>query len=215
MSEDQSPSARFATTQPDPLASALSSGIHYQADKRSWILVTEQSSYALGITPEGLVLHLYWGPRLLSFVGLPDPQLPHERTAQHPNLTVAREEYPVFGGLRYGETALRAIFVDGTRDLDLRFADFEIIEQALLPELRIRLRDTVYPLHVTLHYKIDRANDLIIRSVSFTNTDSNTIILERVFSAVWHLPRQLDGRTLITLAGHRCFPHCKYDSSSH
>ncbi|HZR41329.1 MAG TPA: alpha-galactosidase [Ktedonobacteraceae bacterium] len=202
MPEDQFPATQLAATQPDPIASVLSPGIHYRADKRSWMFVTEQSCYALGITPENLVLHLYWGPRLTSFAGLPEPQLPHERASQSPALTVAAEEYPVFGGLRYNETAAKATFADGTRDLDLHFADFEMIEQATLPELHIQLRDKVYPLHVTLRYQVDIANDLIIRSVSFTNVGSETIILDRVFSAIWHLPRQFAGRTLTTLAGH-------------
>jgi alpha-galactosidase len=202
MPEDRFPAIQSATTQPDPIASILSPGIHYRADKRSWMFVTEQSCYALGITTENLVLHLYWGPRLTSFAGLPEPQLPRERASQGPGLTVAAEEYPVFGGLRYDETAAKATFADGTRDLDLYFADFEMIEWAALPELRIQLRDKVYPLHVILRYQVNIANDLIIRSVSFTNAGADTIILERIFSAAWHLPRQLSGRTLTTLGGH-------------
>src|SRR5579884_3010317 len=79
MPRDQFPTIQSATTQPE-IAGRLSPGIHYRADKRSWMFVTEQSSYALGITPENLVLHLYWGPRLTSFAGLPEPQLPHERS---------------------------------------------------------------------------------------------------------------------------------------
>jgi alpha-galactosidase len=194
--------AQSSSSQPDPMASILPPGIHYQADKRSWMLITEQSSYALGITPENLVLHLYWGPRLTSPIGLPEPRLPRGRASQGPGLTVATEEYPVFGSLRYDEVAAKATFADGTRDLDLSFVDFEIIERATLPELHIRLHDKVYSLHVTLRYQVDIANDLIIRSASFTNAGSETIMLERVFSAVWHLPRQFAGRTLTTLAGH-------------
>jgi alpha-galactosidase len=198
MPEDQ----LSATTPADTLAGVLSPGIHSLPEKRIWMLVTEQSCYALGITGEHLVLHLYWGPRLTSCAGLPEPHLPDDRAAQSPALTVATEEYPIYGGLRYAETVARAQFSDGTRDLDLSFVDAAIVEQATLPTLHIHLRDKVYPLLVTLRYQLDIANDLVIRSACFTNAGSDTIVLERVFSAAWHLPRQYARRTLTTLAGH-------------
>lgn len=183
-------------------ASSLSTGIHYDAERKSWLLITEKSTYALGVTPEGLLLNLYWGPRLVSFADLARPQLARERSSQEPGLNNTLEEYPVFGGLRFGETVAKAAFFDGTRDIDLTFVEAHINEQTTLPELHIQLRDRVYPLLVTLHYQLDIANDLLIRSVSFANQGEQDILLERVFSAAWHLPRQLSRRTLTTLAGH-------------
>src|SRR5712692_8965534 len=49
MSEDQSPSPQFAITQPDSLASTLSSGIHYQG----------QTNIAGYLSQSGAVMH--WG----------------------------------------------------------------------------------------------------------------------------------------------------------
>ena len=182
-------------------ATVLATGIHRHPTQRSWLLVTEKSTYGLGVTEEGIVLNLYWGARLTSFAGLPAPHVGHGRGSQEPGLTLAPEEYPAFGGLRFGEIAAKATFADQTRDLDLRFADAMIGEQDGLLELRIQLRDAVYPLLVTLIYRLDSANDLIIRAAQFTNTGPDVIVLERAFSAAWQLPRQFAPRHLTTLAG--------------
>jgi alpha-galactosidase len=180
---------------------SLSTGIHHDPERRLWALVTAQSTYAFGVTDKGLLLNLHWGPRLTSLADLPDPALSRDRSSQEPALTTATEEYPPFGGLRYGETAAKVTFADQTRDLDLRFAAAESGEHHGLPAVIITLRDAVYPLSVELCYKIDVANDLIIRSATFVSEASETTYLERAFSAVWHLPRQYFPRTLTTLAG--------------
>ena len=179
----------------------LTTGIHRHPTQQSWLLITEKSAYALGVTEEGWVLNLYWGARLASFAGLPASQISHGRSSQEPRLTLSNEEYPAFGGLRYGEIAAKATFADQTRDLDLRFARAEIGEQNDLPELLVELHDAVYPLSVRLSYRIDPANDLIIRAARFTNTGTDAIVLERAFSAAWILPRQFAPRQLTTLAG--------------
>ncbi|GCE30726.1 alpha-galactosidase [Dictyobacter alpinus] len=179
----------------------LAPGIHRHSDKNSWMLVTKHSTYAVGITSEGLLLQLYWGTRLPNFADLPEAQIPHERSSHDVALTLAREEFPAFGGLRYGELAAEALFADGTRDMDLRYQDAEIGERQGLPELRLHLRDAIYPFEVILSYRVDSENDLIIRSASFTNTGKEPIVLKKAFSAVWHLPQQFEQRRLTTLAG--------------
>lgn len=181
--------------------SFLQTGIHASPTHRSWALVTEQSTYALGVTDEGYVLNLYWGPRLSRIEDLPVPHLPPERASQGPALTIASEEYPGFGGLRYAELAAVAVFADATRDLDLRYAGAEIGERDGLPTLSLSLQDALYPLRVILHYQVDRENDLIVRSARFVNAANDSVLLLRAFSAVWHLPRQFAGRHLHTLAG--------------
>lgn len=181
--------------------STLSNGIHHDPERRLWALTTAHSTYALGVTREGYIVHLYWGPRLVSLDDLPDPRIPQDRDSQEPGLSLATEEYPPYGGMRYGELAAQVEFTDGTRDLDLRFTSAEIDTQQTLPHLTINLHDPVYPLTVSLHYRLDPDNDLLRRSATFHNHGSDTIILERSFSAVWHLPRQFAERTLTTLAG--------------
>src|SRR5689334_18410824 len=105
----------------------LSPGIHTHTAHTSWALITEHSMYALGVTNEGYVLNLHWGPRLLTLDDLPVPLLPPDRSSHDP-LDSAMEEYPGAGGLHYGETAAKVLFVDGVRDLDLRYERFEVKE---------------------------------------------------------------------------------------
>ncbi len=179
----------------------LSTGIHVDSSRRLWAMVTAQSTYAFGVTNDGLLMHLHWGPRLVSLADLPSAILKPERSSQEPALSQATEEYPPFGGLRYGETAAKVTFADGTRELDLRFATAEVTERDGLPALIVTLRDAAYPLTVQLCYKVDVENDLIIRSATFASEANETLRIERAFSAVWHLPRQYAPRTLTTLAG--------------
>jgi alpha-galactosidase len=179
----------------------LNPGIQYDAERRIWALVTEQSMYAFGVTEENFLLHLHWGGRLHAFSDLPAAMLPPERSSFDPALTMSAEEYPPFGGLHYNELAAMVTFADGTRDLDLRFHAAEMGERNGLPALTVLLQDTIYSLEVRLYYSLDVDNDLIIRSASFSNTGQDLIALERAFSAMWHLPCQLAPRTLTTLAG--------------
>lgn len=182
----------------------LAPGIHVDAERHIWALVSERSTYALGVTNDGYILNLHWGPRLATLEDLATSSTIVNRSSQDPILTGALEEYPVFGGLRFGETAAKVEFADGVRDLDLRYETFEMQEadeRDGLPSLTVVLRDTVYPLLVTLRYQLDTANDLIVRSVTFANQGTDTIRLERIFSAAWHLPRIHGTRVLTTLAG--------------
>ncbi|GHO86271.1 alpha-galactosidase [Dictyobacter formicarum] len=188
--------------QTNQIIQKVAAGIHQQPDNKSWLLVTEHSTYALGVSEEGLLLQLYWGARLPFGTDIAAASLPAERSSQDVALTLAPEVYPVLGGLRFGEFAAQAVFSDGTRDIDLRFASAEVGEQQELPALRLHLRDAAYPLEVMLTYRVDIKNDLIIRSASFHNLGNEKILLERAFSAVWHLPQQFAPRRLTTLAGH-------------
>lgn len=175
-------------------------GIVSDPKRPLWAVVTERSTYALGVTGEGLVINLHWGSRLATLADLPDPSLPREHSSQDPVLNDTPEEYPAFGGLRYNELAARAVFSDGVRDLDLRYERFELTSENT-PTLTIYLRDQHYPLTLLLRYQLDSANDLIIRSAVWRNEGHEVIRLERVFSAAWHLPASYASRTLTTLAG--------------
>jgi alpha-galactosidase len=186
----------------------LSPGIAIHPSGLRWALVTELSTYAFGATAEGLLINLHWGGRLASLDDLPDATLGPAHSSQDPALSAIAEEYPAYGGLRYGELAARVVFADGVRDLNLLYERYELdqpdqgdqdIER--LPHLIIHLRDQHYPLRVALHYQVDCANDLIIRSATLVNEGVEPITLERAFSGAWHIPPSDDPRTLVTLAG--------------
>src|SRR5258708_2083683 len=71
----------------------LSPGIFHDVERRIWVLTTRRSSYALGVTPENLVMHLYWGPRLLSAYDLTTATLPPAHSSHDPASHLAIEEY--------------------------------------------------------------------------------------------------------------------------
>src|SRR4029077_2172031 len=105
--------------------------------------------------------------------------------SREPHLTP--EEYPGYGGIKYIDPCLKVTFADGVRDVVLRFESTELVD-ADTPELRVQLCDEHYPLSVTLHYRVHTAHDLIERFVTVTNQGDSAILLERVWSAQWHLP---------------------------
>lgn len=180
---------------------SLSSGICMNPAGPLWALVTERCTYALGVTGAGLVVNLHWGARLTAFADLALPAR-FTRSSQDPELSSISEEYPAFGGLRYGELAARVEFADGVRDLDLRYQRFTVDESvARLPRLTLYLRDQHYPLTVALCYQVDIEHDLIIRSALFHNEGTEPVRLERAFSAACHLPPAYAPRVLTTLAG--------------
>ncbi len=87
------------------------------------------------------------------------------------------------------------------RDVALRFAAAETCA-GQAPELRIHLRDTVYLFHVTLHYRVHEAYDLIERCVTVTNAGDAPITIERIWSAQWHLPPGGDYRLTHVVGRH-------------
>jgi alpha-galactosidase len=101
------------------------------------------------------------------------------------------EEYPVYGGIKYTEPCLKATFHDGVRDIILVYQNYELIEGAN-QELIIHLSDEIYPFSVDLHYVLIESHDLIKRWVTVANKGDESIILERVFSAQYHLPTGSD-----------------------
>ncbi|KAI7892472.1 alpha-galactosidase [Mucor mucedo] len=181
----------------------LKPGIAYHNVEHLWFLTTKNTSYVLGVVPDtGILLNLHWGPRLVTMKDINLPiELPKERSSQDPAITAAREEFPVFGGLRYGPDLLRAKFENGTRDLDLAYVSGEVEND----ELKILLLDRIHQnFQVQLVYTLDIENDLIVRQASIIAAETlNTYKISKALTAAWHIPPPANSshRELITLAG--------------
>ncbi|KAL9550716.1 hypothetical protein MBANPS3_004608 [Mucor bainieri] len=152
----------------------------------------------------GLVLNLYWGSRLVTFTDIDlDNKLAPERSSQDPAITSAKEEFPVFGGLRYGPDLLRIQFESNkTRELDLVYKKGELDYDET--ELVIVLEDKVHTgCRVLLRYRLDIESDLIIRSSTIIATGEETLVLTKAHTAAWHVPPPASScqRELTTLAG--------------
>ncbi|CAO3693210.1 unnamed protein product [Rhizopus stolonifer] len=175
----------------------LKLGISQHPTKDLWYLVTENSTYVIGVV-DSLVLNLHWGPRLMTMQDVQLPEtLEQERSSQDPAITSAREEFPVFGGLRYGADVLRAEFENHTSELDLVFASSEVSSDVL----RIFLKDRVHTAFtVELIYQLDVKNDLVIRNTNLSQ-DGPPVLIRKAQTAAWHLDPHGNERTLVTMAG--------------
>ncbi|KAI9245307.1 Melibiase-domain-containing protein [Sporodiniella umbellata] len=175
----------------------LEVGISQHPKKNLWYLVTEGSTYVIGVV-DSLVVNLHWGARLMTMqdVQLPE-RLDSERSSQDPAVTSAREEFPVFGGLRYGADVLRGEFDNGTSEVDLGFVSAETGEDVL----RLFLHDRMHPsFRVELIYKLDVKNDLILRGTRL-HQDGAPVLIRKAQTAAWHMSPSGKPRSLMSLAG--------------
>lgn len=154
------------------------------AADREWVLETRTTGYAFGINNAGLLVHRYWGARLPRRDDYPPPVNPRNWASFSNPAHLTPEEYPGYEDMKFVEPCIKTTFADGVRNVVLRYSRFEVDDDVL----RIVLRDTDYPLVVTLHYRIHEEYDLIERWATATNESDHPITLERFWSAQWHLP---------------------------
>ena len=181
----------------------LKPGITKHDSEHLWFLTTENTSYVVGVEiGSGILLNLHWGSRLVTIKDIELPiTLPQERSSQDPSITAAYEEYPVFGGLRYGPDLLRVKFENGTRELDLTFVRGAIEDNQLIIDLVDRSHSHF---QVQLMYSVDIKNDIIVRNASLIGANAEEKYrITKAQTAAWHIPPPMQGsqRELVTLAG--------------
>lgn len=152
-----------------------------------WVLETQATAYAFGLNQAGLLVHRYWGARLSFPEDYPPAPNPGIWSAFNNPAQLTPEEFPGYEDIKFIEPCLKLIFADGVRNVLLRFVSAELREHAA-PELHIHLRDAAYQLQVTLHYTVHEADDLIERAATVTNMGEAPAVIERIWSAQWHLP---------------------------
>ena len=142
------------------------------------------ATYAMGIDAQGRLQSLYWGARLADDDVLP-PAAPVRALAplDGPGAR-SPEEYPGWGGGLFTEPALKLAYVDGVRDLVLRYASHRLDGDVL----RIRLKDILRELHVELTYAMDAETGVLARSVVIENGTSQIVRLDQVAAAAFTLP---------------------------
>ncbi len=156
-------------------------------NEQGWVLETRTTGYALGLNEAGLLTHRYWGLRLAQIDDYPPPPSPSGWASFNNAAQRTPEEYPGYEDMKFVEACIKVTFADGVRGTVLRYDSYELDERDA-PELRIHLRDTAYPLRLTLHYRVHAAYDLIERWVTATNNGATPMTIERIDSAQWHLP---------------------------
>ena len=158
-------------------------GIVINELKNVFALQSKNNSYVFGIDNMGLVRHLYWGRKIENVDDFDMPTLV-EVSTNDPVFEITKEEFPVYGSLRYKEHCLKASFIDGCRELVYSYEGYEVDGN----ELVIKLKDIHYDFNMNLHYKVYEEYDLIERYVTIKNNSENVIEIEKVHSGQFHIP---------------------------
>jgi alpha-galactosidase len=158
--------------------------IQYFESRKIWLLTTRQSSYAMGITDEGALQHLYWGAPLWRAQDIPPAARLSDLSSFDPRQMMENEEFPGWGGARYYEPAIKITREDGDRDLVLHYVSHQIRQNLLDIELK-DIRDDV---RVALHYRVYPDNGILERSATIRNGTPQPIIVESAQSATWYVP---------------------------
>lgn len=158
-------------------------GIIINESKNIFNIQSKNTSYVFGVDNEGLLRHLYWGKKIEDTKEFDMPILV-EVSTNDPVYEITKEEYPVYGSLRYKEHCLKATFADKSRELVYKYDCYEITDN----ELVIKLKDTYYEFNINLHYKVYDEYDLIERYVSIKNNSKDIIEIEKIHSGQLHIP---------------------------
>lgn len=158
-------------------------GIIIDKSKKIFNIQSKNTSYVFGVDNEGLLRHLYWGKKIEDTKEFDMPILV-EVSTNDPVYEITKEEYPVYGSLRYKEHCLKATFADRSRELVYKYDCYEITDN----ELVIKLKDAHYEFNINLHYKVYDEYDLIERYVSIKNNSKDIIEIEKIHSGQLHIP---------------------------
>jgi len=162
-------------------------GIIVNESNKIFLLKTKSFCYVFGVDDRGLLRHLYWGDAIDSIENFEMPHL-DEVSTNDPPAEITKEEFPVYGGLRYKEYCLKAVFDDGTREVVYKYCGYEIFKEKNSEKLIITLKDTHYDFIIKLNYNVYSDYDIMERNVELKNSSDGTIGIERLHSGQFHIP---------------------------
>ena len=178
--------------------------VYYDASKKIFSLHTKNTSYLIGITPEGYVGHIYYGDRLQKET---EAYLLRMEEAPYTPSVNKREkssfldffpmEFPTGGVGDYRESCLNIRNEDGCMGCELFYEDHEIFEgkkkleglpasfgtEKEVQTLEITCKDPILGLKVILSYSAFEEEDIITRSVQVVNEGTQKLKIEKVYSA--------------------------------
>ena len=156
-------------------------------DKKKWFIETKNMVYVIGVDEKKNLQHLYWGEKLPYVSDYPRVLLPQEFPFDKFE-QIIKEEFSPWGGIRYKEPGLKVIYEDQVRDLILKYKTYKLIDIDKCKTLIIYLTDPIYNLEVGLTYRLIEEYDLIERWVNIENKGNQSVKIEQILSAQWHLP---------------------------
>ncbi len=151
--------------------------IRFDQNPTRWTLRTENSCTVLVVGDDGTVLTAHEGPPADPFQIAP-PTLQVVGKRRFPPITV-----PTRGGFPVLASAVEVLFPSGLRDIRLIYHDYEITESEGMPLLRLALKDELYPLSVTVCFRVFPQQDLIERWLVIENRGRDLLVIENAASA--------------------------------
>lgn len=154
----------------------------FSCENNIFVLETKNTQYVLGIDKNGYNRHIHWGRKcpVSDFLSTDI----WDENSNHTELDMAKQEYTVFGGTMYRESDLKVQFPDGCREIELEFVDAKIGSN----KLTVTFKDKVYSLEIALKYSVNDDDDIITRWAEIKNSGTDTIFIDRMFSAELTLP---------------------------
>ncbi len=156
--------------------------IYWNAKQRYFHISSGEMSYLMRVTPEGQLLHLYWGPSLSQEASA--GQIVQEMLSCSKKSIYSSYEISTLEPGDYSDPVLSVIQPDGCRSLRLIYQEHAIQEN----HLTIRLRDEFYPFSVEAHYQGWGDLPLISRWLVIRSESREITELSALKSAIWHLP---------------------------
>ncbi|MDO4734355.1 MAG: alpha-galactosidase [Lachnospiraceae bacterium] len=167
-------------------------------------LTTANTLYQMKADSNGVLLHLFYGEKtasdmsyLIHYTDRGFSGNPFECAENRGySLDTLPQEYSGNGVGDHRLSSAQAVSENGSRSVDLRFADYQISkgrealhglpyvrEHAETETLRITLRDSAIGLEVELLYHVFPAQDVIVRSTRLINNGKQALKLEKAASA--------------------------------
>jgi alpha-galactosidase len=170
--------------------------VRFLADKKLWVLNTNDTSYVFGINERNQLQHAYWGKKLWRDADLAAVHSAGEWASFDGVASLTPGEYAGWGSNMYTEPCLKVTLADGNRDLVLGYVNHEIHGDTL----KVVTKDIQYDLIVTLYYRVYAGANVIEKHAVIENKTSQPITIESAQSAVWYMPPG-DGYRLSYLNG--------------
>lgn len=152
-------------------------------ENKLFALQTQETSYILAISEEGIVENLYWGKkieRLEDFAGVSSKNA----TVNMQGPQLFREECSSFGGMCFKEASMKVTFPGNVRDFRYQVKDC-IVEKE---KLELVLEDRFYPFAVHLYYEVFPEENIIKKWRKAENLGDEPVVLERFYSGEFGLP---------------------------
>ena len=194
--------------------------VKYNEKNRIFKLDTAHTSYLIGISPEGYVGHIYYGEKLEAeeaYYLLRTEEAPFTPSINEREkssfLDFFPMEYPCGGVGDYRESCINVRNAQGCMGSEFFYDSYEIKNGKPKLEglpasfgtadevttLEITCKEPILELKLILSYSVFEKEDIITRNVKVVNTGSNTVKLEKVYSAC--LDMDNENFEMITLHG--------------